>query len=142
MPFFIFIIGCLYIIFKKLIIYISYIAISPTLYINASFSNTLYQGIFSNNLSDRVFINHAVNIPDDFFIYELSNVLAIPTHAPHAGSDGLLLFKSCISEIFLSTLPMRGATVCILHSPDNLHYFYPRSPCGERHCADRDLYYR
>ena len=90
MPFFIFIIGCLYIIFKKLIIYISYIAISPTLYINASFSNTLYQGIFSNNLPDRVFINHAVNIPDDFFIYELSNVLAIP--------------------LFLHTLPVWGAT--------------------------------
>ena len=34
---------------------------------------------------------------------------------------------------FLSTLSLRRATVAILYLLSDAVYFYPRSPCGERH---------
>ena len=34
---------------------------------------------------------------------------------------------------FLSTLSLRRATVFVICTPWGTGYFYPRSPCGERH---------
>ena len=57
----------------------------------------------------------------------------ISTHALHAESD----MKTCPAchEIngFLPTLSMRRATLCDGTCMEKEGYFYPRSPCGERH---------
>ena len=39
-----------------------------------------------------------------------------------------------LKRIFLSTLSLRRATRGLLHHTRQAKYFYPRSPCGERHC--------
>ena len=59
----------------------------------------------------------------------------ISIHAPHAGSDEELKAVVDDPDLFLSTLPMRGATDARYSAPSPKHYFYPRSPCGERHPA-------
>ena len=78
---------------------------------------------------------------------------AISIHAPHAGSDNEVNENVKLdtnfnprspcgerpvtgnskqdNKQFQSTLPMRGATVCVCMTPIT-GYFNPRSPCGER----------
>ena len=40
-----------------------------------------------------------------------------------------------LGQLFLSTLSLRRATESQLHRQHPFSYFYPRSPCGERHWA-------
>ena len=56
----------------------------------------------------------------------------ISIHAPLAGSDELLYHCKQYREIFLSTLPSRGATIGIIMNFVKGENFYPRSPRGER----------
>ena len=65
--------------------------------------------------------------------------LYISIHALLAESDGSTAAVVVVVWVFLSTLSLRRAT-----APDNLSeydimHFYPRSPCGERHC-DHTIY--
>ena len=86
--------------------------------------------------------------------YEQRDGKKISIHAPHAGSDKhdrVLVYRTkhfyprspCGERrgsgcpyaggiIFLSTLPMRGATLNALTTKSAGKHFYPRSPCGER----------
>ena len=59
--------------------------------------------------------------------------LEISIHALLAESDSERCCKLDLFIIFLSTLSLRRAT-CVkrFHAAD-ISYFYPRSPCGERH---------
>ena len=57
---------------------------------------------------------------------------AISIHALLAESDSLTPYQSALITIFLSTLSLRRATRSDEQGPSILHYFYPRSPCGER----------
>ena len=46
-------------------------------------------------------------------------------------------FIACVSCVFLSTLSLRRATYLAARQSDYVCDFYPRSPCGERHCQHR-----
>ena len=64
---------------------------------------------------------------------EFAACVAISIHVPLAGNV-LPFSKTPLSGfLFLSTFPLRGTSGI----PDTIHgifgYFYPRSPCGERH---------
>ncbi len=59
----------------------------------------------------------------------------ISIHAPHAGSDIDTGEKRGCPAAFQSTLPMRGATSCVISAQTSGSYFNPRSPCGERRDA-------
>ena len=56
----------------------------------------------------------------------------ISIHAPRTGSDGCLYCKVPAKWLFQSTLPARGATQLQAHQKQQLFYFNPRSPHGER----------
>ena len=43
----------------------------------------------------------------------------------------------CLTILFQSSLPVRGATAIRTPSPMDAIYFNPRSPCGERHAGAR-----
>ena len=62
-----------------------------------------------------------------------SSVLCISIHALLAESDLDRWLAGLKGTLFLSTLSLRRATprACRVWSPRR--YFYPRSPCGERH---------
>ena len=57
---------------------------------------------------------------------------AISIHALLAESDGGGLLSCFVKIIFLSTLSLRRATSTSERLFMPSHYFYPRSPCGER----------
>ena len=59
--------------------------------------------------------------------------IGISIHALLAESDQCKIDKQCSSKPFLSTLSLRRATGCQRLSGRPTTYFYPRSPCGERH---------
>ena len=56
----------------------------------------------------------------------------ISIHALLAESDANSIFPSGVARKFLSTLSLRRATFGCHDHRQNLGYFYPRSPCGER----------
>ena len=56
----------------------------------------------------------------------------ISIHAPREGSDPEAAVKMQTMDLFLSTLPARGATAGPCSGPARPGYFYPRSPRGER----------
>ncbi len=82
------------------------------------------------------------------------NPLAVSIHAPHTGSDPLLLGRPLLQHLFQSTLPTRGATAYVCNGCDAAMFqstlptrgatlgcvrwvptqegFNPRSPHGER----------
>ena len=60
---------------------------------------------------------------------------AISIHALLAESDYWLPVRHSRTEAFLSTLSLRRATDGVDAFKRFFHYFYPRSPCGERPCA-------
>ena len=57
----------------------------------------------------------------------------ISIHALLAESDVSFMLYDTSSLIFLSTLSLRRATRKAVTTRGNYRYFYPRSPCGERH---------
>ena len=63
----------------------------------------------------------------------------ISIHALLAESDPQDLIAKELALAFLSTLSLRRATLMVGKPPANSLYFYPRSPCGERHEWDRLL---
>ena len=58
--------------------------------------------------------------------------IKISIHAPRAGSDGTLVAAILQLVLFQSTLPVRGATLCVATRLQRHANFNPRSPCGER----------
>ena len=58
----------------------------------------------------------------------------ISIHALLAESDERKSHRRIRPERFLSTLSLRRATIALLIQPTKKQDFYPRSPCGERHC--------
>ena len=60
----------------------------------------------------------------------------ISIHALLAESDKRALSLTRWNLLFLSTLSLRRATSSIATDTGKIPYFYPRSPCGERHFAD------
>ena len=97
---------------------------------------------------------HAPHAGSDMVIERCLDFIYISIHAPHAGSDCWIIeqikklihfyprspcgerlrvsLRSNIYLIFLSTLPMRGATDVLQLRQLDQKDFYPRSPCGER----------
>ena len=61
------------------------------------------------------------------------NVCGISIHALLAESDGGVINRNSNFNQFLSTLSLRRATSSKIISSSITAYFYPRSPCGERH---------
>ena len=57
---------------------------------------------------------------------------AISIHALLAESDDEIQLEFNSLESFLSTLSLRRATQGVAAPLGQRHYFYPRSPCGER----------
>ena len=64
----------------------------------------------------------------------------ISIHALLAESDFMFSVVFYLENIFLSTLSLRRATTCGGGWNEQPRYFYPRSPCGERHHLQRLLY--
>ena len=60
-------------------------------------------------------------------------IATISIHALLAESDALGAVTSPAVSRFLSTLSLRRATVAPVLAVGRAGYFYPRSPCGERH---------
>ena len=58
---------------------------------------------------------------------------AISIHVPLAGNVCVALVVGIRHTIFLSTFPLRGTSAHGPSWPIYYAYFYPRSPCGERH---------
>ena len=56
----------------------------------------------------------------------------ISIHTPHAGSDDKDAQAHMITDVFQSTLPMRGATWQAIVYSFLVAHFNPHSPCGER----------
>ena len=52
--------------------------------------------------------------------------------APRAGSDRIAERQHLRARVFQSSLPVRGATVCVGTGRHCTNHFNPRSPCGER----------
>ena len=61
-------------------------------------------------------------------------VVVISIHALLAESDTIVNNIVLMPGKFLSTLSLRRATKKHLQNICMFHYFYPRSPCGERLC--------
>ena len=66
-------------------------------------------------------------------VYELVWGVSISIHALLAESDEAEFFSIGQPVVFLSTLSLRRATNSLITLVLQIHYFYPRSPCGERH---------
>ena len=62
----------------------------------------------------------------------------ISIHALLAESDFMFSVVFYLENIFLSTLSLRRATTCGGGWNEQPRYFYPRSPCGERHDLQRN----
>ena len=73
--------------------------------------------------------------PTDWLL--TGSILDISIHAPREGSDASWYASPPATQIFLSTLPARGATRCAPTRTHRARYFYPRSPRGERHFTPR-----
>ena len=73
--------------------------------------------------------------PTDWLL--TGSILDISIHAPREGSDASWYASTPATQIFLSTLPARGATRCAPTRTHRARYFYPRSPRGERHFTPR-----
>ena len=54
--------------------------------------------------------------------------VTISIHAPREGSDPAMGHRYLLLSEFLSTLPVRGATLLTLRKLYSILYFYPRSP--------------
>ena len=65
-----------------------------------------------------------------YILYMLYKRISI--HAPRAGSDQIRINFIAILSRFQSTLPVRGATRRASCPSQEVRYFNPRSPCGER----------
>ena len=65
----------------------------------------------------------------------------ISIHALLAESDLDALCARCPGLKFLSTLSLRRATTMRPWMQAAMTYFYPRSPCGERHGAELDIHH-
>ena len=52
-----------------------------------------------------------------------------------------MTYEETIEWIFLSTLSLRRATTMRPWMQAAMTYFYPRSPCGERHGAELDIHH-
>ena len=63
----------------------------------------------------------------------------ISIHALLAESDFMFSVVFYLENIFLSTLSLRRATTCGGGWNEQPRYFYPRSPCGERHRYGRPI---
>ena len=66
-------------------------------------------------------------------VEKLSRVTVISIHALLAESDSASAQTRLVSISFLSTLSLRIATSAAAGKRAGCYYFYPRSPCGERH---------
>ena len=75
---------------------------------------------------------HAPREGSDRIIREMRQATGISIHAPREGSDSRGPSLTSPLEVFLSTLPARGATVSRTDGRRSYRYFYPRSPRGER----------
>ena len=77
---------------------------------------------------------HALLAESDKRTFVKLSLISISIHALLAESDTSRLHKNICGWGFLSTLSLRRATAHRINcSAPDLH-FYPRSPCGERHC--------
>ena len=70
-----------------------------------------------------------------YYICIYHTTINISIHALLAESDLAITAAFITCKLFLSTLSQRRATKPCKQSHKLLMYFYPRSPCGERHCT-------
>ena len=76
---------------------------------------------------------HALLAESDFLLRkDFSCLPIISIHALLAESDFFDTVQIVIVVVFLSTLSLRRATPLMPPTRQMRHYFYPRSPCGER----------
>ena len=76
---------------------------------------------------------HALLAESDSGCKIAKNGITISIHALLAESDAGSLAEVAKYATFLSTLSLRRATSSRIRSSSIITYFYPRSPCGERH---------
>ena len=76
---------------------------------------------------------HALLAESDWILSSIAAVFPISIHALLAESDALGAVTSPAVSRFLSTLSLRRATPGPKSMTPERYYFYPRSPCGERH---------
>ena len=76
---------------------------------------------------------HALLAESDPFSVLVIAIIEISIHALLAESDPWILFTLSQFTLFLSTLSLRRATALPGAVGSTKNYFYPRSPCGERH---------
>ena len=75
---------------------------------------------------------HALLAESDVRVCEFVWGVSISIHALLAESDGAMAATITPTYEFLSTLSLRRATNGLEIIANNITYFYPRSPCGER----------
>ena len=80
---------------------------------------------------------HAPHARSDLGRIVLTLEFVISIHAPHARSDGRDIPIARCSDLFQSTLLMRGATTHRSSESRTVSYFNPRSSCEERRRAIR-----
>ena len=76
---------------------------------------------------------HALLAESDQGAINWQRTASISIHALLAESDENNSQKATLELEFLSTLSLRRATLAISWTRSAAGYFYPRSPCGERH---------
>ena len=91
----------------------------------------------SDHFATLKFVNpyisiHALLAESDNIPLPNAHVISISIHALLAESDIDLRNIIRTRLVFLSTLSLRRATQVHRYRLKNHHYFYPRSPCGER----------
>ncbi len=91
----------------------------------------------SDHFATLKFVNpyisiHALLAESDNIPLPNAHVISISIHALLAESDGIQPQRAVLMPPFLSTLSLRRATQVHRYRLKNHHYFYPRSPCGER----------
>ena len=94
---------------------------------------------FASSTNRRISI-HALLAESDQTTTNTSTTEAISIHALLAESDLIFAARQAAIGVFLSTLSLRRATPFSRSGRMTRPYFYPRSPCGERHvaCGDRN----
>ena len=88
--------------------------------------------VLSRRCSTMISI-HALLAESDHLLFAMDKGLTISIHALLAESDRPPSRKTDRLPPFLSTLSLRRATVVMEATKVENQYFYPRSPCGERH---------
>ena len=76
---------------------------------------------------------HALLAESDRHNTQDATPICISIHALLAESDREKIYSTAPRCVFLSTLSLRRATTSHDTFTDTCPYFYPRSPCGERH---------